>query len=141
MSTDSPDERLARRTTDSYAIERQLPDARPNEAITAAINRPEVRMPEVVRTVSIQRIPVYDGWLQRFETSLCALREQERQHSPLRLLHRYRRPQKPIRGALATDRFGAAVQDAKIGPDKDIPHITAPIILNYITHLPLLGLL
>jgi fatty acid CoA ligase FadD9 len=40
-----------------------------------------------------------------------------------------------------TDRFRAAVQDAKIGPDKDIPHITAPIIVNYITNLQLLGLL
>jgi thioester reductase-like protein len=141
MSTDSPDEGLARRMTDSYAIERQLADARPNEAITAAINRPGVRMPEVVPTVSIQRIPDYDGWLQRFETSLCALREQERRHSPLPMLHRYHRPQNPIRGALATDRFGAAVQDAKIGSDQDIPHITAPIILNYITHRQLLGLL
>jgi thioester reductase-like protein len=142
MSTDNRDERLARRMTDSYAIERQFAGARPIEAITAAINRPGVRMPEVVRTVPVQRIPDYDGWLQRFETSLCALREQERQHSLLPLLHRYRRRQKPIRGALApTDRFGASVQDAKISPDKDIPHITAPIILNYITHLQLLALL
>ena len=29
--------------------------------------------------------------------------------------------------------FRAAVQDAKIGPDKDIPHVTAPIIVKYIT--------
>ena len=91
MSTDNRDERLARRMTDSYAIERQFAGARPIEAITAAINRPGVRMPEVVRTVPVQRIPDYDGWLQRFETSLCALREQERQHSLLPLLHRYRR--------------------------------------------------
>jgi fatty acid CoA ligase FadD9 len=96
-------------------------------------------MPEIVPTISIQRIPDYDGWLQRFETNLCALREQERQ-PPLPMLHRYHRPQKPIRGALATDRFGAGVQDAKIGPDKDVPHITAPIIVTYITHLQLLGL-
>jgi fatty acid CoA ligase FadD9 len=39
-----------------------------------------------------------------------------------------------------TDRFRAAVQDAKIDPDKDIPHIAAPIIINYITNLKLLGL-
>jgi fatty acid CoA ligase FadD9 len=90
----------------------------------------------------IQRIPDYEGWLQRFETSLCALRERQRQHSLLPLLHRYQRPEKPIRGALApADRFRAAVQDAKIGLDKDIPHITAPIIINYITNLQLLGLL
>jgi fatty acid CoA ligase FadD9 len=35
----------------------------------------------------------------------------------------------------------AAVQDHKIGPDKDIPHITAPVIVKYITDLKLLGLL
>jgi fatty acid CoA ligase FadD9 len=90
----------------------------------------------------IQRIPDYDGWLQPFETSLRALPERQRQHSLLPLLHKYQRPEKPIRGATApTDRFRAAVQDAKIGPDKDIPHITAPLIINYITNLQLLGLL
>ncbi len=35
----------------------------------------------------------------------------------------------------------AAVQDAKIGPDKDIPHVTPQIIIKYITDLQLLGLL
>ena len=90
----------------------------------------------------IQRIPDYDGWLQRFETSLRALPERQRQHSLLPLLHKYQRPEKPIRGAMApTDRFRAAVQDAKIGSDKDIPHITAPITINYIVNLQLLGLL
>jgi fatty acid CoA ligase FadD9 len=39
------------------------------------------------------------------------------------------------------DHFRAAVQDAKIGPDKDIPHLTAPVIVKYITDLELLGLL
>ena len=90
----------------------------------------------------IQRIPDYDGWLQRFETSLRALPERQRQHSLLPLLHKYQRPEKPIRGTMApTDRFHAAVHDAKIGPDKDIPHINAPIIINYIINLKLLGLL
>jgi fatty acid CoA ligase FadD9 len=40
-----------------------------------------------------------------------------------------------------TDQFRAAVQEAKIGPDKDIPHVSAPIIVKYITDLQLLGLL
>ena len=80
--------------------------------------------------------------IQSLETSLRALPERQRQHSLLPLLHKYRRPEKPIRGTMApTDRFRAAVQDAKIGPDKDIPHITVPIIINYITNLKLLGLL
>jgi fatty acid CoA ligase FadD9 len=40
-----------------------------------------------------------------------------------------------------TDRFGAAVQDAKVGPDKDMPHITPQIIAKYVSDLRLLGLL
>jgi thioester reductase-like protein len=42
------------------------------------------------------------------------------------------------------DRFRAAVREAKIGPDKnnpDIPHVSAPIIIKYVTDLQLLGLL
>ena len=51
-------------------------------------------------------------------------------------------PSKPLRGALAsTERFHAAVQEAKVGPDKDIPHVTAELIIKYITDLQLLGLL
>ena len=40
-----------------------------------------------------------------------------------------------------TDRFRAAVQGAKIGPDKDIPHVTPAVIVKYATDLKLLGLL
>jgi len=40
-----------------------------------------------------------------------------------------------------TDRFRAAVQDAKVGPDKDIPHVTPQIIAKYVSDLRLLGLL
>ncbi len=75
----------------------------------------------------IQRIRGYGAWLQRFDTTLRALPDKQRQASLLPLLHNYQRPEKPIRGSMApTDRFRAAVQDAKIGPDKDIPHVTAP---------------
>jgi fatty acid CoA ligase FadD9 len=90
----------------------------------------------------IQRIPGYDAWLQRFDTALRALPDKQRQASLLPLLHNYQRPEEPIRGSMApTDRFRAAVQDAKIGPDKDIPHVTAPVIVKYITDLQQLGLL
>jgi fatty acid CoA ligase FadD9 len=91
---------------------------------------------------SIQRIPDYAVWLHRFETAMRALPDRQRQHSLLPLLHNYQRPAKPINGSIApTDRFRSAVQDAKIGPDKDIPHISATIIVKYITDLQLLGLL
>jgi fatty acid CoA ligase FadD9 len=90
----------------------------------------------------IQRLPGYEAWLRRFDTALRALPDKQRQASLLPLLHNYQRPEKPVRGSMApTDRFRAAVQDAKIGPDKDIPHVTASIIVKYITDLQQLGLL
>jgi fatty acid CoA ligase FadD9 len=91
---------------------------------------------------AIQRIADYGEWLQRFETTLRGLPEKQRTSSLLPLLHNYQKPQTPINGSIApTDRFRAAVQDAKIGADKDIPQITPPIIAKYISDLRLLGLL
>jgi fatty acid CoA ligase FadD9 len=90
----------------------------------------------------IRRIDSYAEWLQRFDTTLRALPEKQRNASLLPLLHNYQTPEHPLNGSIApTDRFRAAVQDAKIGPDKDIPHISAPMIVKYITDLELLGLL
>ena len=40
-----------------------------------------------------------------------------------------------------TDRFPAAVQKAREGPDNDLPHITPQIIAKYVSDLRLLGLL
>ncbi|HSS23627.1 MAG TPA: carboxylic acid reductase, partial [Mycobacterium sp.] len=91
---------------------------------------------------TIRRIADYDDWLRRFETSLRALPEKQRHSSLLPLLHNYQKPQKPVCGSIApTDQFRTAVQEAKIGPDKDIPHISAPIIAKYVSDLRLLGLL
>jgi fatty acid CoA ligase FadD9 len=90
----------------------------------------------------VERVGGYGEWLQRFDTAVRALPERQRQASLLPLLHNYQRPETPIRGSFApTDRFRAAVQDAKIGPDKDIPHVTPEMIVKYITDLQLLGLL
>ena len=51
-------------------------------------------------------------------------------------------PVAPMCGSFApTDRFRAAIRDAKIGPDSDIPHVCAPTILKYVTDLHKLGLL
>ena len=93
----------------------------------------------------IQRIDDYGEWLQRFETALRALPDQQRKRSLLPMLSRdLQQVQAPepvqlFRGP--TDRFRAAVQEAEIGPDNDIPHVSAPIILKYVTDLQLLGLL
>jgi fatty acid CoA ligase FadD9 len=90
----------------------------------------------------IRRVDDYAEWLARFETTLRALPERQRNASLLPLLHNYQRPDHPMNGAMApTDRFRAAVQDAKIGPDKDIPHVTREVIVKYATDLELLGLL
>ncbi len=90
----------------------------------------------------VERVGDYTGWLGRFESTLRGLPDKQRQASLLPLLHNYQHPEAPVNGSIApTDVFRAAVQDAKIGPDKDIPHVSAPVIVKYITDLQLLGLL
>jgi glycopeptidolipid biosynthesis protein len=97
----------------------------------------------------IKRVGDFGEWLQRFETALGALPDRQRQHSMLQMLLLRNSapvdPPEPTRGSYGpTDRFRAAVQAARIGPDKnapDIPHISAPIIIKYVTDLQLLGLL
>ncbi|MBZ4574903.1 non-ribosomal peptide synthetase [Mycobacterium avium] len=96
----------------------------------------------------IERVDDFGEWLQRFETGLRGLPERQRQNSVLQMLLLLLRdpknlqPAEPARGAFApTDRFRAAVQEAKVGSDNDIPHISAPVIVKYVTDLQLLGLL
>ncbi|WP_122496459.1 amino acid adenylation domain-containing protein, partial [Mycobacterium attenuatum] len=97
----------------------------------------------------IRRIDDFAEWAQTFAAALGALPELQRRHSVLQmmLLNNFTRlrPLEPARGAHApTDRFRAAVREAKIGPDKhnpDIPHVSAPTIINYVTDLQRLGLL
>ena len=89
----------------------------------------------------IRRIDDHDAWLGRFETALRVFPESQRQHSVLPLLDAYRKPEKPLRGAPApTDVFRTAVQEAKIGADKDIPHLSATLIDKYVSELQFLDL-
>jgi glycopeptidolipid biosynthesis protein len=95
----------------------------------------------------IRRIDDFGEWVQGCETALRALPDRQRQHSLLSMLSLRNskddpQPLEPSRGSSApTDRFRAAVQKAKIGPNNDIPHVSAPIILKYVTDLQLLRLL
>ncbi|KAA1246773.1 carboxylic acid reductase [Mycobacterium simiae] len=90
----------------------------------------------------VQRIDDYGEWLQRFETALRGLPEKQRHASLLPLLHNYQKPTRAINGSMApTDRFQAAVRDAKVGADNEIPHISPQIIAKYISDLHLLDLL
>ncbi|MCV7413677.1 non-ribosomal peptide synthetase [Mycobacterium florentinum] len=96
----------------------------------------------------IQRIDDFAEWVRQFETGLRALPDRQRQHSVLQMLQlmlhnpEQIQPLEPTRESFApTDRFRAAVQEAKIGADNDIPHISAPVIIKYVTDLQLVGLL
>ncbi|WP_425437473.1 amino acid adenylation domain-containing protein [Mycobacterium szulgai] len=93
----------------------------------------------------IRRIGDYRDWTQELEARLRSLPEQQRERSllPLLLLMQDQPDAPPPScGSIApNEQFRAAVQEAKIGPTKDIPQITAPIIVKYATDLKLLGLL
>ncbi|WP_420114396.1 SDR family oxidoreductase, partial [Pseudactinotalea sp.] len=90
----------------------------------------------------IGRVDDYAEWLTRLTIKLRALPERQRNASLLPLLHNYERPTPPMTGAEAsTSRFRTAVQDAAIGPDHDIPHVTRGVITKYVTDLELLALL
>ena len=60
----------------------------------------------------------------------------------LPLLYAYAKPKKPIRGALAlTELLHAEVRAAKVGADKDIPHVSRQLIDKYVNDLPHLGVI
>ncbi|MGZ4584719.1 MAG: amino acid adenylation domain-containing protein, partial [Mycobacterium sp.] len=93
----------------------------------------------------IERIHDNGEWLRLFRTALHALPDELREHSVLPLLNYlpdYDRPHMPLGGAMpSAERFRAAVREAKIGPDNDIPHVTPQVIVKYIKNLELIGML
>jgi fatty acid CoA ligase FadD9 len=91
---------------------------------------------------TIHRIDGYQEWFTRFETAIRAMPEKQKQHSLLPLLHAFTQPGAAIPGsAIPADRFRAAVQAAKVGSDKDIPHVSASLIRKYATDLRKLNLI
>jgi fatty acid CoA ligase FadD9 len=90
----------------------------------------------------ITRVDDYDEWFKRFETAMRAMPEKQKRHSLLPLLHAFSNPSEAInRSGFPADRFCAAVQAAKVGPDKDIPHVSASLIRKYATDLQKLNLI
>ncbi|WP_433556101.1 carboxylic acid reductase [Pseudonocardia xinjiangensis] len=90
----------------------------------------------------IKRIGDYETWFSRFETVICALPAHQRQRSILPLLHVFNHPAEP--GAVAdlpAERFRAAVQEAGIDAEKDIPHVTEALIRKYADDLAQLKLI
>ncbi len=85
---------------------------------------------------NIERIDSYQEWLDRFEIALRGLPDKQRQRSVLPLIHAFGDPEKPVCGAPApTEAFRAAVRAAKVGPDQDIPHLSALLINKYVSDL------
>ncbi|MFJ2867949.1 carboxylic acid reductase [Kitasatospora sp. NPDC087314] len=90
----------------------------------------------------IRRIDDYDDWLARITTALRALPEKQRRDSLLPLLPAFAQPEEGVPGsAVPAARFHAAVRAAKVGPDQDVPHLSAALIGKYVTDLRHLGLL
>ena len=83
-------------------------------------------------------------WLQRFETAMRALPDRQRlvfRAAPAAAATSGPRIRCARKRSDRPNASTAAVQEAKIGPDKDIPHVTAPIVVKCITSLKLMGLL
>ncbi|GAB1813112.1 carboxylic acid reductase [Mycobacterium sp. MUNTM1] len=90
----------------------------------------------------ITRLADYRQWLDRFETRLRSLPEQQRQLSVLPLLHAYRSPEQPLLGAAApTEVFQQAVKTANLVGYEGIPHIDEALINKYLADLKRLNLL
>ena len=89
----------------------------------------------------IQRINDYDDWFSRFETALRGLPEKQRQQSFLPLLHQLRQPMPRTAGAwVSAARFQEDVRRYEVGPEQDIPHLSAELIGKYLADFAHLGL-
>jgi fatty acid CoA ligase FadD9 len=91
---------------------------------------------------SIARIDDYGQWFARFETSIRAMSDKQKQYSLLPLLPAFAKPAAAVPGSgIPADRFRAAVRAANVGSDKDIPHLSAALIRKYATDLRELDLI
>ncbi|MFE2941768.1 carboxylic acid reductase [Streptomyces sp. NPDC059255] len=84
----------------------------------------------------IERIAGYGDWLVRVEAALRNLPEAQRRYSVLPLLRGFREPEEAVPGSdVPCARFRAAVQEAGIGPDRDVPRLSPALIRQYATDL------
>ncbi len=92
--------------------------------------------------VAIERVDDYAEWVTRFEAALRGLPEPQRSASVLPLLHAFARPAPAFAGsAIPAAEFRAAVRAAQLGPDADIPHLSADLITKYLGDLRWHGLI
>ncbi|MDT5303867.1 MAG: fatty acid CoA ligase FadD9, partial [Mycobacterium sp.] len=112
MSTDAREERLARRIADLYATDQQFADARPSEAITAAIEQPGLRLPQFVQTVM-------EGYADRpalGHRALQFIKDPETGRTSLELLPRF----ETVRYRELWDRAGAVASALAGDPEHSV---------------------
>jgi fatty acid CoA ligase FadD9 len=84
----------------------------------------------------IRRLDDYADWFARFETALRGLPEKQRQQSFLPLLHQLRQPMPRHAGTwVSAERFRADVRRHGIGPNMDIPQLSAEFIRKFLGDL------
>lgn len=112
---------MAARVAKLNATDHEFAAARTELKVCAAIAAPEARLANVMRIVA--------------DRPAMGQRAVE-------LLTDSRRPQSPRGGGfMSVDRFLDAVQKNMVGSDHDIPHMSLPLIVKYVTSLQKLGLL
>jgi fatty acid CoA ligase FadD9 len=90
----------------------------------------------------VRRVGGHHEWRERFEAALRALPRAQRPHSLLPLMGAWREPLTPrTTSVLPSERFRAAVRVAGLGPERDVPHLSRPLVEKYVADLRHLGLL
>ena len=90
----------------------------------------------------IERVDDYGEWLVRFEAAMRALPDKQRRYSELTLLEAFKPPAEVLNSpVLPAERFRSGVRESCIGPEHDIPHISAELISKYVADLRQLELL
>lgn len=90
----------------------------------------------------IERVDDYDEWLAKFTAAMKSLPDNQRKSSLLPLMSAYAKPGQPTHGTgMPAEKFRAAVQSARIGATRDVPHVTQALIDKYVADLQRLGLL
>ncbi|WP_229713719.1 carboxylic acid reductase [Streptomyces fuscichromogenes] len=91
--------------------------------------------------ITVRRVGGHREWRERFEGALRKLPQTQRPYSLLPLMAAWREPLVPrTTSALPAERFRAAVRAAGIGTERDIPHLSRPLIEKYVADLRHLGL-
>jgi fatty acid CoA ligase FadD9 len=88
---------------------------------------------------TVERVPDYRDWIERFEGKLRALPEDRRRHSSLSVLDSLRRPVDATEPMMGSHNFEAAIRELPIGPEA--PHVTRKFIEKTLADMRMLSLI